>query len=250
MSELIIRCTEDKHTEQQTALWLAAFPDDSQEYVENFFAHLPQGTITLVGEWQNELVTMLFLLPAEACIRGECYPVRYLYAGCTCPKYRGRGFYRELMAAAAQKVAEIGENAIYLHPADGKLTETYKRLGYHCGIFRSYTKAGTSRWARTSIAGYEEKRSEIKNVISRNAIFWDVCSDSARFFITDSVFRGASAVCSEDGTCLLYDENVIESIAKEGLHEDENYCLWMPIGDTPLIALMKKFDGITGLVGE
>ena len=65
---------------------------------------------------------MLFLLPGNAVFRGRSYSVRYLYAGCTHPEFRGHGYYRQLMVAAAQKVEEMGEHAIFLHPADDVLT--------------------------------------------------------------------------------------------------------------------------------
>lgn len=250
MSELTIRRIEEKPAKQLFELWRAAFPSDPPDYTDGFFAHLPQDAITLAGEYDGNVVTMLFLLPAEARFRGKHYPVRYLYAGCTHPQHRGNGYYRELMAAAAQVVASIGECAIYLHPADERLTDTYKRLGYRSGIFGFCAKIDNPMTVCTSANTYIQKRNEIIDRVSRDAVFWNVKDASTRFFVADASARGAKMTHSDNGVELSFENATIELINTDGQRENADYCLWLPIGNTPLMTLMKEYDGITGLVGD
>lgn len=250
MSELTIRRIENKHTQQLIELWCAAFPSDPLDYIDGFLAHLPQDAVTLVGEYGGDVVTMLFLLPAEARFRGKRYPVRYLYAGCTHPQHRGHGYYRELMSYAAQTIAAMGESAIYLHPADEKLTDTYKRLGYRSRVFGSRAEIDQSTTACTSVNAYIQQRNEVIDRISQDVVFWSVADDTARFFVADTSARGAKMTHSDNGVALSLENTTIESIHTDSQRENADYCLWLPLGDTSLSALMKEFDGITGLVGD
>ncbi len=251
MSDLIIRCIHNNHVEQLKELWYSAFPSDPIDFIDGFFAHLPQKSVTMVGEIDEKAVTMLFLLPAEAQFRGKSYPVRYLYAGCTHPQYRGRGYYRELMAAAAQTVAAMGENAIYLHPADNKLTETYQRLGYRAGIFGSdHVQAENELPEYQTVDEYMKMRGKLIDRYSENTVVWDTAEDVTRFFVTDAVARGATMNGNEDRVALLLGDTVIESLDGVSFGENKDYCLWLPIDDTPLSALMEEYKGFTGLVGD
>lgn len=251
MSDLIIRSIEKKHTRQLIPLWQVSFPSDSLNYIENFFTHLPPKTITLAGECDGELVTMLFLLPAEAHFRETSYPVRYLYAGCTHPQYRGRGYYRELMAAAAQAVTAMGEHAIYLHPADDVLTATYQRLGYRVGVFGGeHSQPREATPACQTVAEYMKTREKLIHRISQNAIFWNTAEDVTRFFITDAVDRGARMMADVDCVELTINGAVIESLECDHSSKNDHYCLWLPVGDTPLTALMADYNGVTGMVGD
>ncbi len=251
MADLIIRVIEEKHAERLTPLWQSAFSGDSLDYIASFIAHLPKNSVTLAGECDGELVTMLFLLPAEARFRGESFPVRYLYAGCTHPRHRGHGYYRELMAAAAQKASAMGEHAIYLHPADDMLTATYQRLGYRVGIFGGERlQSDETMPVCQAVDDYMQKRNELIDRISQEAVFWNTAEDITRFFVADAVSRGARMSANDGCIELAINGAVIESIKSDYSHKIEDYCLWLPIGDTPLTALMTEYDGVTGLVGD
>ncbi len=117
-------------------LWSLVFTEDPPEFVGAFFDiidPMAECCCALIGD---ELVSMLFLLPANASNELQTYSVRYLYAGCTHPAFRGHGLYSELMAFA-EKQAKLNEAvAIYLHPASASLFDYYTRLGYRRGIQR------------------------------------------------------------------------------------------------------------------
>ncbi len=251
MSDLIIRCIKGNRAEQLTELWRSAFPSDPVNFIDGFFAHLPQDAVTMVGEIDEKAVTMLFLLPAVARFQEKSYPVRYLYAGCTHPLYRGRGYYRELMLAAAQAVAAMGEYAIYLHPADEKLTAAYQRLGYRAGIFGAdHYRAESEPSVYQTVSEYLIRRTAIIERLSQNTIIWNTNEDVTRFFVTDAVAHGARMLGGDESAALVLHDHVIESLSENRSREDNTFCLWLPIGDTPLSALMEKYDGFTGLVGD
>lgn len=250
MSDLHIHRIESNHAVLLTKLWRAAFPSDPINFIEGFFANLPHNAVTLVGENDGGIVTMLFLLPANALFRGISYPVRYLYAGCTHPQYRGHGYYRELMNAAEKTVAAMGESAIYLHPADERLTDTYKRLGYRSGIFGSRARADLPMSVCASVDVYMQKRNEVIDCISQDAVFWNVSDGIAHFFVADAYARGAKMMCTDNDVALSFKETAIETIGIDARRENADHCLWLPVGDSPLLALMQEFDGVTGLVGD
>lgn len=251
MSELIIRRIEQNTAKLLAPLWAAAFPEDPSDYIEGFLSNLPPESVTLIGERDGTIATMLFLLRANARFRGKIYPVRYLYAGCTHPQYRGQGYYRELMTAAAHTVREMGEHAIYLHPADDTLTATYKRLGYRAGICGGSQASGAKQaQAINSLNDYMSERKEIVERIADNAVFWSTDDSVTRLFVTDALSRGADMTVDDDTLWLSLSEKTVEFISINDDCTDNNFCLWLPIGDTPLTALMDERKGFTGLIGD
>ncbi len=250
MSELTIRHMELTQSQPLISLWMAAFPTDSKEYIIRFLGNLPPDTIILAGEYEGNAATMLFLLPATASFRGKTFSVRYLYAGCTHPQYRGRGFYRELMSAASKTVQAMGEDAIYLHPADEALTQTYQRLGYRKGIVGGAEARNKQLPVIDSADEYALKRANRVKELSQQTVFWDVSQDVMRFFLRDAIARGAIMRGDEASLELAHKQSTIEYLESDCAHGNEEYCLWLPIGDTPLLPLMEKFKGAGGMVGD
>lgn len=251
MADLIIRFAKLDRLEELVSLWCAAFPSDSREYVRGFLADLPRDAVTLIGECDDTVVTMLFLLPAQAVFRGETYDVRYLYAGCTHPNYRGFGYYRQLMDAAAQTVERMGEHAIFLHPADDTLTATYKRLGYSSGIYGSERSLDPQNMrVCDSVSNYLKQRELSVKQIAERTVFWEFCDAITHRFVADAVAFDAKMTAGANGVQLTYAGRTIESLSAGFRRANEDYCLWLPLGDTPLVEIMNEFDGLTGLVGD
>lgn len=251
MADLIIRFAKLDRLEELVSLWCAAFPSDSREYVRGFLTDLPSETVTLIGECDNRIATMLFLLPGNAVFRGRSYSVRYLYAGCTHPEFRGHGYYRQLMVAAAQKVEEMGEHAIFLHPADDVLTATYKRLGYRSGIYGSERSCCQHKMrVCDTIDNYLQLRDLSGKQIAERAVFWEFCTLITRRFVTDALAVGAKMNADADGVQLTHADRTLEYLCADTIHVNKDYCLWLPLGDTPLTGIMNEFDGLTGLVGD
>lgn len=89
-----IRLAQETDVPQLKTLWLRCFPEDTRQDVDAFFQTvwpLADCLIALSPEAPERPASMAFLLPAEVCFSGQRLPVRYLYAGCTAPEFRGRG---------------------------------------------------------------------------------------------------------------------------------------------------------------
>ena len=167
-------------------LWLSCFTDDEADYPREFLQFVDLSTDACVGFVNGKPVTMLFLLPATARSGKITQCVRYLYAGCTHPDYRRRGYYEELLAYAVAKVKEWGEEAIYLYPAEKSLFAYYERLGYRAGI---------------TCAPYDE-----------DSFWWEPDEPFRSFFFA------AQGECETRGECLWIpareDSNIVEIMKK------------------------------------
>lgn len=107
-------------------LWLACFPDETEAEVEALLALLaPEGKL-LYAEEDGRIISMGLLFPCL--LSGE--RGYYLYALCTSPAYRRRGFLRALI----ERARELGEAEkaafLLLIPASDTLGEVYRRLGF------------------------------------------------------------------------------------------------------------------------
>ncbi len=251
MPELTIRRVDLTQSEELIPLWMAGFPTDSKEFIVRFLRNLPLNTVILSGEMDGNMVTMLFLLPATATFRGETFSVRYLYAGCTHPQYRGRGFYRELLSAAAQTVQKLGEAAIYLHPADEALVQSYRRFGYRSGIVGGIDVGSNHELLLIdSTDEYMVKRQQCIEQLSQHTVFWDVTQNTVQFYLQDALSHGATLRGDKTSIKCAYRNNVIECLGEGRVQGNEAYCLWLPIGNSPLESLMDEYYGATGMVGD
>ncbi len=231
-------------------LWCTCFSEDAPEYVERFLNHLPHDTIILVGETEKKPVTMLFLLPATADFRDRSYAVRYLYAGCTHPKYRGRGYYRQLMAFAAKTVHRIGECGIFLHPADERLTKMYERLGYIRGIDGGGTQPSFDNFQRISVSAYYAKRQSAVFDTQSTAVVWKLNKATTHFFFEEAIKFDSQIYANGTTVALVADGKILERFPRTAIIKNSAFCLWLPTNETDLLTYMQNFGGITGNIGD
>ena len=251
MGDLLICRAMAEDKDQLANLWKACFTDDSPEYVRKFISSLPRNTVTLIGKVDGVAVTMLFLLPAMAEFCDNHFPVRYLYAGCTHPLYRGKGYYRRLMDAAEKTVREIGEYAIYLHPADESLDDAYRRMGYRDGIVSDrHLVVDTLQTKSTNESEYMHKRCKLLSSLAREKVIWDVNIRTIELFVCDAVDGGAVISVCDDDVSLLLGDKCIEKISLKNTQNRDNICLWLPVKTSLLNDLMKKHGGYTGMIGD
>lgn len=246
MCEFTIHQIRKSQFDTLIPLWTSCFPGDSNDYVADLLSSLPSESIALIGKEGETAVTMLMLLPAHVTFCNTTLPVRYLYAGCTHPNQRGKGYYRQLMRAAESEVREMGEYAIYLHPADETLVDTYCRMGYQAGIY-----GGKSTMHNQQIsAEYKQKRYELLKKLSENTVVWDLNETIIDYFIGDAQKNGAVTKITDTTVTLTVENTVIEHIATHITSENNTYCLWIPTQKSPLTKWMTSHNGYTGLVGE
>ena len=158
------------------ALWCEAFDDEPQE-VDAFLDRFFSDKTALVMREDGRVVSMLFLLPSTVVIPHERRKVGYIYGGATCKQDRGKGHYRRLLSFAQAVAAEQGLSALFLHPADDRLDDSYRRLGFTVPLFASETAACPviSRREATSLtaAQYVRMRRRLLNEQQAAYIDWD-----------------------------------------------------------------------------
>ncbi len=110
-------------------LWKVCFGDDD-EYIAGFFENRFNPEETLVIREDGAVRSMLFLLPGEVKADGEMFSAAYLYAACTHPDCRGKGFMASLLSAAKEHCSQKGLDFICLVPAQESLFAYYAEHGY------------------------------------------------------------------------------------------------------------------------
>lgn len=106
-------------------LWKAAF-EDTDAFLDIFFsAAFSEDRCRCLFE-DNQLLSMLYWFPCT-CRRKE---YAYLYAIATDETFRGKGCCSALMEETHQLLQKEGYCGSILVPADGKLRQFYRKLGY------------------------------------------------------------------------------------------------------------------------
>ena len=89
---------------------------------------------TFVLEVNDQIVSILTLLPIQWQGKGEVRKGRYVYGVATLPQYRGKGYSTKLMKEALGMLKEQGEDFAVLYPAEESLQTFYAKQGFvPCG---------------------------------------------------------------------------------------------------------------------
>jgi len=188
---------------QMMSLWHLCFPEDDEAFVCRFFAETPieQGLVACKGE----VLSMLFLLPAELVVDGNRYPVRYLYAGCTHPDFRHGGVFAALLRYALRFVQEAGECGIYLCPADYELASYYEKQGYRGGI-GGWLGNGMYDAALMHTVSVEEYRAARDRFLPTDLPYFRLGEQAERFFCDELRRDGWQLLSSDSGCCVLSED--------------------------------------------
>ena len=112
-----------------TRLWESVF-GDSQEDIEKALTSFSSSGVCVSMKCNG--VTLAQFVGIEASLsdkRGI-----YVYALCTAPDARGRGYMKELLDLASEHFCECGYEFLFLLPANETLACTYKRLGFSIAV--------------------------------------------------------------------------------------------------------------------
>ncbi len=120
-------------------LWLACFPEENEDEVKALLSLFSPDGKLLYAEQDEKIVSMGILLPCLLSKRRGYY----LYALCTAPAYRRRGYLRALIEEARAVSIEDNMAFMLLIPADKGLFATYRRLGFAMPISLTANPAGT-----------------------------------------------------------------------------------------------------------
>lgn len=113
------------------ALWQQCFHED-RSMVEAVFQALYRPGRGLVLEEEGSLCSMLLCLPVTLVDEaGGKRPASYVYAFCTRPDCRGKGYGRTLLRWAEEQAAERGDCAVVMIPGEESLFSLYEGWGYN-----------------------------------------------------------------------------------------------------------------------
>lgn len=132
---ITIRVSDELDKEQQTALWISCF-GDTRRCVDLFYAHCGKTARSLVALDGENLVSMLYLLPAALKIGGKSFSAEYVFAACTAPDYRGQGIMARLLEEAERSARESGTDYLFLLPAESSLYDYYRKFGYQTAFYK------------------------------------------------------------------------------------------------------------------
>ncbi len=115
--------------EQIKTLWQTCF-DDTEASLTYFFNQVYTDEHAISVERDGKIVSVLHMLPYRMQWCGQEIPVSYIYAACTAPEERGKGYMQEVLQKAFGTMHGRGILFTLLEPADPGLYEYYRGHGY------------------------------------------------------------------------------------------------------------------------
>lgn len=106
-------------------IWQQSFGDE-EAYIRMFLSWNVDRCRIVIKEADGKAVSVAYLLPVTF-VRAGQKPVScwYLYAAATLPEYRGRGYFKEIMAYIKEHIPE----PVILVPGEASLISYYEKLG-------------------------------------------------------------------------------------------------------------------------
>ena len=110
-------------------LWHLCFGDEAS-YVDFYYQNGFICNQTLVLQAQQEIVSMLTLMPCQIKAAGKTFFLQYVYAVATHPGMQGKGFSTRLLEFAQKEATAAGVDYLFLTPASKSLFGYYGKRGY------------------------------------------------------------------------------------------------------------------------
>lgn len=201
----MIALANKTNAEELKKIWQICF-GDSRAYIDSFFQKQMKPENTLVHYDTQELpAAMLFLLPAELNVQGQAFPAQYLYAACTLPEYRGRGYMKQLVDAASELGKKRGIANTILVPAEESLFEFYKKCGYQRFFQRQVLKLSREELTAYGSEGCRKLPVSIANIIRQrnlffqdsNSVQWPDCH--MKYAVEEAFSVGGGVLCTDFG---------------------------------------------------
>ena len=125
---MIISTASKDDIGELTALWQTCFGDDD-DYIGACMRSRFAPELTPIGREDGEICSALYLLDGKVRIAGEAFAAEYLYAACTHPDFRSRGYMGELLCSAELLCRNSGLDYICLVPAEDSLFDYNSSYG-------------------------------------------------------------------------------------------------------------------------
>ncbi len=131
----LCRPSRREEVPQLARLWKVCF-GDADDYIAHYFSAYYRPDRALVLEDGGKICSMLLTFP-NVLVTGEGkeVPACYIYAFCTAPEARSRGYGRRLLAWAEEQAARQGCQLAVMVPGEASLFDFYETLGYRTVFF-------------------------------------------------------------------------------------------------------------------
>ena len=184
-----------------TDLWQTCFGDDD-DYIGAFMRSRFVPEHTLIGREDGKICSALYLLDGKVRIAGEAFDAAYLYAACTHPDFRSRGYMGELLCSAESLCRDSGLDYICLVPAEDSLFDYYSRFGYRPAFEEKLLKIDRSHLELIADGNAEIEELTAENMQTvRNACLcgidcfvWDI--DALQYAIDENANAGCKSVAA------------------------------------------------------
>ena len=207
-----------------TDLWQTCFGDDD-DYIGAFMRSRFVPERTLIGREDGKICSALYLLDGKVRIAGEAFDAAYLYAACTHPDFRSRGYMGELLRSAESLCRDSGLDYICLVPAEDSLFDYYSRFGYRPAFEEKLLKIDRSHLELIADGNAEIEDLTAENMQTvRNAYLcgidcfvWDI--DALQYAIDENANAGCKSVAASSSgrssAYALFDEEGETAIIRE-----------------------------------
>lgn len=254
-NDAILRSGHPEDLSRLKALWQDVF-GDPPEVIDAFLSFSGAPKTVMLMEEDGDIASAIYTLPMEGLYfpNGTIHPISLTYALATRPKFRGRGYGKQVMNAAIQKSFSEGFLYSAQWPAKDWLFDHYRKTANYLDCFAVResqvpspdTYSGTGWIREASAAAYNNFRN---NFLQRRKSFFIMFGDTAitlqkklsacsgggcYLFGADAVWGCASCEIAGDGTVLVKELLCPEEKLKEALsllatvHPAKSYCVRTP----------------------
>lgn len=232
---------------------------DSPDFTGAVFERVFPSGDALIAEDSGRPAAMVLLPRLSMRCRGGPVPFGYIYALCTAPEFRGRGYMKSLSEAAHGLCAARGDAFSALVPASRELALTYERQGYRPAFYRLHRRIkplpGGARMRR---AGPEDLPALLELYSKNMEGFCHILRDGELFHTIDALYGadGGGFFIGENGYACLCPVNggfeIRELCPRDGeepLLADLSATLGGPLPELRLPARKGELYGMIRLLG-
>ncbi|WP_088227649.1 GNAT family N-acetyltransferase [Desulfosporosinus sp. FKB] len=139
-----MRLAEIGEEQQQKEIWKLCF-GDPERYINFFFTNRYKADETAVMLDDREILAMLTMMPVKTAISDHhSYNTAMLYAIATAPEYQNQGLASKLIDYSCQYLKPCKAEVFVLVPANLKLFDFYRKLGFRNGFYIKETQLNYS----------------------------------------------------------------------------------------------------------
>ena len=126
----------EKHLPVLKSLWEDVF-GDSRKVIDNFFNKTARLENIVCAFHGGKPVSVLYAIDSTVYLNGEEKKAYYVYAVCSHPLYRGKGYMALTFSFLEKLSVERDVSYLFLVPAEKSLFSMYEKLGFSVGFTRN-----------------------------------------------------------------------------------------------------------------